>query len=543
VVLVGEVEEQARQTIDADGHVVAPGFVDVHTHYDAQVFWDPFLTPSLLHGVTTVVGGNCGFSIAPLEVEAAEYLMRMLARVEGMPLEALEAGVPWDWRSTREYYARLDGRLAINAGFLVGHSTIRRVAMGEAATKRKANGQELEAMAALLTAGLEAGGLGFSSSWGVAHRDANGDPVPSRWADADELVALAAVCRNFEGTSLEFIPDTSNFDGTVDLMSRMSTTAQRPLNWNLMVVDAARLDECLIQLGAGTYARERGGRIVALTMPIAPTELRFSFCTGFLLDSIPGWAKPMVLPLPEKLVLLRDPVERRRLEQLAEQPGPHHNPITRLADWVDWIIAETFSPEMKRYEGRGVADIAAEEHKRPFDALLDIVCADNLRTISVPRPSIQTDADWQARLRVWRDERSLIGGSDAGAHLDFSSQFTLPTWFLEHVVREQQLMPLEEAIHHLTDAPACLYGLRDRGRLVEGCRADIVVFDEATVGAGPVHTRFDLPAGAGRLYAEAIGIDHVLVNGVQVVQHATITDQRPGTLLRSGRDTYTPTLV
>src|SRR5262245_54551436 len=270
IVALGRTDEPTRRLIGADGLVVTPGFVDVHTHYDAQVFWDPLLTPSLQHGVTTVLAGNCGFTVAPLRADAADYMIRLLARVEGMPLDALEAGVPWDWRSCAEYLARIDANVAPNIGFLVGHSAIRRLVMGEAATQRTATADELQAMRVLLHEGLEAGMLGFSSSWGGAHRDAVGDPVPSRWADADELIALASVCGDFEGTSLEFIPDTigGDFERGIPVMARMSAAAQRPLNWNVIRISAADHDTAFAALEGGTLARRLGGKVVALTMPV-----------------------------------------------------------------------------------------------------------------------------------------------------------------------------------------------------------------------------------------------------------------------------------
>jgi N-acyl-D-aspartate/D-glutamate deacylase len=212
-------------------------------------------------------------------------------------------------------------------------------------------------------------------------------------------------------------------------------------------------------------------------------------------------------------------------------------------DWANQRIVETFTPATKRYEGRLVADIAADEGKRPFDALIDIVCADDLATVFANIPPQQTSADWELQREVWRTGHALIGGSDAGAHLDLIHTFNLQTWFLDQAVRQAQVIELEEAIHYFTGAPASLYGLRDRGQLREGSWADVVIFDEHTVGSGPVHTRFDLPGGAGRLYAEATGISHVLVNGAEVVDGTQVVDSRPGRLLKSGRDTTTPSLA
>ncbi|MEI8323635.1 MAG: amidohydrolase family protein, partial [Actinomycetes bacterium] len=236
---VGTITESAHQTIDATGKVVTPGFIDLHTHYDAQAFWDTSLSPSPLHGVTTVIGGNCGFTIAPLTPQDGDYLMRMLARVEGMPLESLQQGLPWDWSTTAEYLDALDGTLMPNAGFLVGHSALRRVVMHDAANQREATDEEIEAMCNLLRDGLRAGGMGFSSTWSPSHNDHTGVPVPSRHGSRKELIALCAVVEEFPGTTLEFIPAVGEFaQETFELMGDMSAAANRPLNWNLLQVYA-----------------------------------------------------------------------------------------------------------------------------------------------------------------------------------------------------------------------------------------------------------------------------------------------------------------
>jgi N-acyl-D-aspartate/D-glutamate deacylase len=537
---IGDVEGKAKQVIDANDLIVAPGFVDVHTHYDAQVFWDRHLTPSSLYGVTTVMAGNCGFGLAPLTDTSGEYLMRMLARVEGMPLASLEAGVPWNWKSVDDYFDKVEDNLAVNMGFLIGHSTLRRYVMGEEANLRVATAAEVASMCELLRDALAAGGLGFSSSRGLAHFDAEGSPVPSRSADEAELLALAKVCGEFEGTSLEFMPGdiVGMTEEQVDLMVAMSSVAKRPLNWNLVRITEATAEATMGDLRAGTASAERGGKVIALTMPI-PSRARFSFATGFVLDAIPGWAETMNLSSDQKLNALRDPSTRERLFN-ASDSAPRF--LRELVDWGSKVLTETFSPAMKQFEGRVVSDIARERGTTPFDTLLDIVCDDNLLTTFSYLPKELTRGDWLVNVGLWEDGRAVIGGSDAGAHLDFTATFDYHAYVLEHAVRRHQALSLEAAVHHLCEVPAQLYGLQGRGTIKVGGHADVVIFDEEKIETGQIRTRFDLPGGAARLYSEPSGISYVIVNGEVAVQHGELTSATSGSVLRSGRDTTTPSL-
>ena len=531
-----DLDTAGATVLDADGRIVCPGFVDVHTHYDAQPFWDGTLSPSPLHGVTTVIGGNCGFTIAPLSDDPAdgEYLMRMLSRVEGMPLESLLEGVPWDWKSTAEFLDAVDPLLAINAGYKVGHSALRRVVMGEDAVQREATDAEVAAMADLLRAGLAAGAMGFSSTWSTTHNDADGRPVPSRHASRSELIDLCSVLVDFPGTGLEFLP---GIGGPVDSESRQLLTDMslaaggRQLNWNVMQVTAGNVDECLLKLEAGTHAAERGAKVGALTVPML-IAARLSFASVFVLDAIPGWADVMFLPREEKKRILADPVQRRRLDALAQ--GDH--PLRRLANWGALTIFDTVNPVNSRFDGRTVAHIAAELGCDPFDALLDIALADELQTSFGRADEPSSREDWEARVRIWRDGRAVIGASDAGAHLDLLATFNYPTRVLAEPVRLHGLLELEEAVHLMTAVQADLYGLVDRGRLHEGAHADVLLIDETAVDSNPVTMRPDLPGGAARLYAGASGIDEVLVAGIHVVEAGTFTRARPGRVLRSGTD-------
>jgi len=537
IVAIGEISEDAEQVIDAAGKVVAPGFIDVHTHYDAQAFWDGTLSPSPFHGVTTVFGGNCGFSIAPLSPDAGPYLMRMLARVEGMPLESLEAGVPWDWQGFGEYLGKLDGRLAVNAGFMVGHSALRRVVMGERAVGEEATPEELEEMKGLLATSIDEGGMGFSTTISPTHNDGEGQPVPSRHASREELVELAGVCRDYEGTTVEFLPGVGpHSDDGRELMIDVSLAARRPVNWNVMAPSADNREMVAQQLETTTLARERGAEIIALTVP-QPMTVRINLFSGFVFDALAEWPSFFELSIEERIEKLKDPEYRRWLDERAH--SPESGIMAGLARWEMMTVDQVESDANKPYLGRQVGEIAKEQGKEPFEMFCEIAIADGLKTSFMPPNSGDDDASWAHRGDTWVDDRTVIGASDAGAHLDMIDTFAVPTQVLGNGVRKRGLIAIEEAVRQLTDVPAKLYGLRERGRLEEGYFADVVVFDASTIDTGPTYTKQDLPAGAGRLYADAIGIEHVFVNGTEIVRGDAHTGALPGTVLRSGRDTYT----
>ncbi|PDH67755.1 MAG: aminoacylase [Acidimicrobiales bacterium MED-G01] len=536
IVAIGEVPDKGDREIDAEGLVVAPGFVDVHTHFDAQVFWDTTLSPSPLHGVTTVISGNCGFTIAPLEPEHGDYMMRMLARVEGMPLASLQQGVPWNWRTFGEYLDAIDGSLMPNAGFLVGHSALRRTVMGERSVGEFASDDELRAMKELLAESIAAGGLGFSSSWAKTHNDADGEAVPSRHASETELVELCSVLRDTSAVALEFIPTIERFDDEVyQLLTDMSVAADRPLNWNVIFANARQADVIQEKLRASDFAAEQGGRVVALTAPM-PAESRLCFESGFLLDTLHGWSEPMSLPHEEKLALLSDPERRSELNENAQKPSAFRG----IARWERLTVGEVTKQDLKHLEGRTIGDIAEELGETPWEALCEIVIEDDLKTGLYPPAAGDNEESWALRQALWNDERCLIGASDAGAHLDFLATFNYSTYLLA-AARDRNLLSLESAVQKLTDAPARLYGLKDRGRIEDGWCADLVIFDADKVAPAEIEVREDLPGGAWRLYSEAVGVHHVFINGEQAVLDGQFTDARPGTLLRSGRDTESVT--
>ncbi|MFI9616940.1 amidohydrolase family protein [Streptomyces sp. NPDC052023] len=542
IVAVGHVTEKARGTEDAAGLVLAPGFVDPHTHYDAQLFWDPYATPSLHHGVTTVAGGNCGFTLAPLHPdrpEDADYTRRMMSKVEGMSLVALEEGAPWNWHGFGEYLDALEGRIAVNAGFMVGHCALRRYVMGPDAVGGQPTEEQLAAMVRLLHEAMDAGAWGLSTTQSSTHSDGDGQPVASRHAGPAELLALSRAVGEHEGTQLEAIVAgcLDRFsDAEIDLFVEMSAAAGRPLNWNVLTIDASVPQRVPRQLLASERARKAGGRVVALTMPIL-TPMNMSLGTFCALNLIPGWGEILGLPVPERIGKLKDPAVRDAMLQRAA--SREAGVFRRLTDFGRYVIGDTYSAENAGVSGRVVRDIAAERGQDPFACLVDICAADDLRTVLWPMPTDNDPASWALRAETWQHEDVLLGGSDAGAHLDRMCGAPYTTRFLGDCLRGRKLVGLEQAVRMLTGDPARLFGLRERGRIQEGFHADLVLFDPERVDAATATLVHDLPGDSPRLDSRAIGVRAVWVNGVEAIRDDVVSGAVPGRVLRSGRDTRT----
>ena len=533
----------AHRVADATGMLVTPGIIDPHTHYDAQLLWDPTASPSSIHGVTTIIGGNCGFTLAPLLPGDADYLRRMMAKVEGMPLPALEQGTDWSWETFADYLGRLDGRISVNAGFMAGHCALRRYVMGPDAVGNEATPVQLATIVAELRAALEAGALGFSFTTSSSHSDGDGEPVASRWASVDELMALATETGRHAGTSLEgIVPGCLDqfSDSEIEMLGAMSAAAGRPLNWNVLTVDSRVPERVVRQLQAAAAATAKGGRVVALTMPIqVPMNMSFlNFCGLWL---IPGWNAIMNAPVSERIARLQDADTRLRMLEAGQ--SPEAGVFRRLADWGYYVIGDTFSQVNDGLKGRAVRDIAAERGQSSFGTLLDIVIADELRTVLWPMPQDDDDESWRMRRDLWLDGRAMIGGSDAGAHLDRMCGAPYPTRFLGDCIRGRQLVPVETAVKLMTSDPAELFGLTDRGVLRPGAIADIAIFDPELVDSGPATLVRDLPGDSARLVAASMGVRRVLVSGVTIVENGVATGATPGTVLRSGVDTHSLTGV
>jgi N-acyl-D-aspartate/D-glutamate deacylase len=539
IVAIGVVEQDAAEVIDATGCIVTPGFVDPHTHYDAQLLWDPTASPSSVHGVTTIIGGNCGFTLAPLIPGDADYLRKMMSKVEGMPLAALENGTDWSWETFAEYLGRLEGNISVNAGFLVGHCAIRRYVMGPAAVGAEASIEHIAGMRTELAKSIQSGALGFSFTNSTSHSDGDGEPVASRWATHDELIALCEEVGLHDGTTLEgIVPGCLDrfADDEIELLGLMSAAANRPMNWNVLTVDSREADRVPRQISAYDRSIELGGKVVALTMPVqVPMNMSFSsFCGLWLL---PGWQQILGVPVAERIQRLQDPDTRVRMleNSLSQAAGV----FRRLADWGDYVIGDTYSAANEGLKGRVVRDVANERGMSSFGTLLDIVIADELKTILWPTPQDDDAESWRMRAELWQDGRAMIGGSDAGAHLDRMCGAPYPTRWLADCIRGRKLVPVEFAVKMMTSQPAKLFGLVDRGELREGACADVVVFNPDEIGSEDAMLVTDLPGNSSRLTAGSFGVKRVLVNGVTIVENGVANGAVPGTVLKSGKDTYT----
>jgi N-acyl-D-aspartate/D-glutamate deacylase len=376
IVAVGRVDDDAARTLDADGLLVTPGFIDPHTHYDAQLHWDGWATPSSLHGVTSVIAGNCGFTLAPVKPEDALYTQQMMVKVEGMPLESLQQGPRWDWRSFGDFLDTLEGRIAVNAGFMVGHCALRRHVLGAESVERASTDEEVAAIAALLGESLAAGGLGLSLSRSYTHVDGDGRPVPSRLASEEEVLALCDVVGRYEGTSLEAITDgcIRGFDDeSAELLAQMSAHARRPLNWNLLPIASSMATRVAQQLRPAERARELGGRVVALSMPVASDQCVTlgSYCIWWM---APGWNDVLGLPFDGKAAALSDPAVRDRLLESARSPEAGVG--ASAAHMGRYRFGATNAVQNAGLEGRLVRDVATERGLDDFACVVEASIAE-----------------------------------------------------------------------------------------------------------------------------------------------------------------------
>jgi N-acyl-D-aspartate/D-glutamate deacylase len=520
---VGEVSAPAGALqLDASGQIVAPGFVDIHTHYDAQVFWDTALTPSSFHGVTSVIAGNCGFSIAPCHPEHRALLSRTLQHVEDMSLATLDAGVPWDFETFPEYLDSVERRgAALNYGCYVGHTAVRLWVMGEAGYERAATDDELQRMQEVVADAIAAGAAGFATSSSTTHSGDRGRPVPSRLADLRELNALLEPLGAAGRGVAALLPgETIKHDDVFDIQRAIG----RPLTWTaLLTIKNYPWHERIMEKNVAARAE---GVEVWPQVSCRPLTFQMNLREPFTFNMRPIFAALMDTSFEERCAAYRDPAWRERAWEELNGRG------TLPPNWASLSIAESKThPELV---GRPLPELAAERGGSALDVMLDISLSEDLETRFT---SVLANNDPDAIAWLLPQETVLLGLADSGAHVSQLCDACFATDLLGNWVRDRGVMPLERAIHKLTGEPAGVYGLHDRGTITEGKAADLTVFDPDTVAPGPLRRVRDFPAGGERLTADApVGMTHTLVNGVVIradgAPDAEGLAARPGRVLR-----------
>ncbi len=517
----------SKRVIDASDLVVAPGFIDPHTHYDAQICWDPLVSCSSWNGVTSVVMGNCGVGLAPCLPDKRETLAWDLVNVEGMSFDVLSKGVTWEWESFSDFMAApFKTGMGINLGFLMPLSPIRSYIIGEAAQEREATPDETQRIATLLREGMQAGALGFSTTVATQHVGFKGRPLACRLASRDELRAYANVLRdlgsgtievNLGGAGSSILPS-----GSPELIDFLLVESQRPVTW-LSVQTRSDQPTAHTELLANT-----DGLIKRVGIPQAscqPTELLFNLRTPFILGAYDVCHALFNCSPEEQARIYADPLFRAQFRAACTA-----TPKAFSGQWQQTEVCKVGKPEHQAWLGKSIAELSQQTGKDPFDTFFDLALADDLAT-EFSLAMLNFDLDLVEE--VITDPRVLIGLSDGGAHVDMLCNAGYPTYLLGTWVRERQAMSLERAVERITSEPARLFGLNDRGVIATGKAADFVVFDRHTVAAGEKVMLNDLPGGERRFVQHAEGIQYVIVNGQIVLNQGAHSGALPGQMLRA----------
>jgi N-acyl-D-aspartate/D-glutamate deacylase len=533
IVALGEVTESARESIDAEGCWVTPGFIDPHTHLDAQLCWDPSGSPSNRHGVTSVIIGLCGFGVAPCPPGGGDYLLRSLERVEQIPYQCTREGVHFEWQSWREYRDHIARQpLAMNVAGYVPHSALRFFAMGDRASSEAANANDRAAMLAELSDALEAGAVGLATSRGPNHEDGNGRPVPSRFADAEELQTLVSACRGRVwqiNVETKFSHDAAALTLEVDRYAEWSRQAGARLTWSPLYAEPG--ESVWRDVLAHNHGLNNGGLRVAPQITAVPVTLLLRFDERSFLTSVTGWEEALSGffkgTKEERKARLRDPSVRRAMR---ERGGDPYHPLTPNYDlWTFSVV-----PTRPERSGRSLAELAKEENTHPVDLLCDQVIADDLATLlDVP----VANRSQEGAIRFMEDDSTILALGDAGAHVMSVTNYRYPSFVLGDLVVRKKAISVERAVERMTRAPARLHGLRGRGVLELGSAADLCVIDPERVAVEPVDVRRDLPGNAPRLHQTGRGYRAVLVAGVPSIVNDEATGAAAGEMLRVTPDT------
>jgi len=542
VVEIGSVDaSEGAEVVDASGRIVAPGFVDLHTHYDSQVFWDPWCTMSGWHGVTSVVIGNCGFGFAPCRPEDRDRAMLTVSRNEAVPLKTMRAGMPWDWVTFPEFLSSVDRTpKGVNVMAFVPLAPLYAYVAGVDKTKAyRVTDLELEEMCRLLLEAMEQGGCGWSAQIageiGNVQLDYDGTPMVTDFMTDHEVAAFSRALRSLRRGVVQLT-------GSLDSAALIARESGRPIIWNALLADGA-----LNQHGGAQYSHrdaikqlayyneEEGLRIFAQALTTNFVS-EFTFEDYNLLDTIPCWREALLGTVEEKRVKLADPERRRAMKEIHEERGGLFGAGYVLNDIrVNWISSDApHAQEIKElYEGWTIGEIAAREGKHPIDAMLDIAVAGGLM-VGFATKMLETPPE--SMKEVATSSVALPGVSDGGAHTKFVTTARYPTELISYWVREHEIMSLEEAHWRLSFYPAVAAGLKDRGLLREGAPADVVVYDYERLDSGPQERLWDYPEGEMRLVQKAVGYERIIVNGTTTFIEGECTNATPGRLLRHGTD-------
>ncbi len=523
---VGNISGTAKRTIDAGGLVVAPGFIDPHTHYDAQICWDGAITPSSWHGVTSVVMGNCGVGIAPCRPEAREIAMRDLVNVEAIPFEVLDAGITWDWETFPQYMdAAARRKPSLNLAFLAPLTPFRHYVMNEDSLERSATAEETAKIKALLGEAIDAGAFGFSSTLLNQHMGYGGRPLACRNASREEIKAYCNALRERGKGSIEYAMTRQIAvmeEPEVELLGFMLEESRRPVTF-IAMFDRDDLPEAAREtLRKVRPLIAKGARPQTSPLPLT-REVNMRNPFGFA--GFPSWKRLFVDKSKEaQAAVYRDVNFRNQFREDLKRPASFGN-------WARITLHEVKSLHLKKYEGKTVAEIAAEQGKDGVDALLDITLEDDLEN-EFTIQSYNNRVDRMAE--ILNDRSVLLGLGDGGAHLDMLCDSGYPTYVLGMWVRERKVLTLEEAVRRMTSDPADFFGIKDRGRLKPGLAADVVIFSEKEIGSGGRPERlYDLPGGAKRMVMRSRGVEMTLVNGAVTWEKGALTGAAAGKVLRS----------
>ncbi len=525
IAALGKADGPARETIDATGLALMPGIIDNHTHYDAQLIWDPYATPSPALGVTTAIIGNCGFTIAPCKPQDRELVMQNLTQVEGMGIETLRAGIRWEFESFPQYMDLLERQgSALNIAAFAGHSSIRTFVMGSDAAKRAATADEVAQMRAIVVEAMQAGAIGFATSTSPAHNGHGGHPMPSRLADENELRTLVTSLKD-SGRGVFML--TKGGQSKPAFLESLAAESGRPVIVAALLHNPTNPNVVFDELEAIRAANERG-RVMMGAISCCPLSFDFTLESPYPIESLAAWQPAFTLKGEARKAMIADPAFRQTIRDELSRPAQVRN---FNGEWHKVQVVETTQPEHTKYEQRTIDVLAAEAGKDPLDFFFDLALAEDLKTVFV---ALTMNSDEDAVTRMIRHPYSLVSLSDAGAHLTFFNDAGFGLHLLGHWVRARGVLTLQQAIYRLTGQPAKLFGIRDRGELKVGHAADLLLFDPKTVDRGPKKRVRDLPADGARLMTPAIGVHGVWVNGQRVADASGITPlaKLPGKLLR-----------